>query len=262
MVVVAASKTPRPRLVTAPASCWRRATFPRASFPPLRRRSSLTGRSTQNGCRRLPRDARLLGPEHHLKPRARGSSQRASTGEDASGGGRRNSRRTENAQEAARRRRDTIRVTLPAEAILEATMEDPSKSPEPAPTAPCIAPDVERCLVHTGVPPRAPRSTRRCSRGCTTSARTTSSPKPSSSGWAGPRRHPPTSRPTWRRRKLFRAERDTLVFIASRMRAADFFMEGQRRGGATGMSVPRVALAAFLSTEIKAEVLGCRQKIR
>jgi len=36
-------------------------------------------------------------------------------------------------------------------------------------------------------------------------------------------------------REIFRAGRDALVFIASRMRAADFFVEGQRRGLAVGV---------------------------
>src|SRR5262249_23013108 len=35
--------------------------------------------------------------------------------------------------------------------------------------------------------------------------------------------------------EIFRAGRDALAFIASRMRAADFFVEGQRRGLAVGM---------------------------
>jgi benzylsuccinate CoA-transferase BbsE subunit len=35
--------------------------------------------------------------------------------------------------------------------------------------------------------------------------------------------------------QIFRAGRDALVFIASRMRAADFFLEGQRRGLAVGV---------------------------
>src|SRR5262249_2364004 len=97
-------------------------------------------RSTQNGRRRLPRDARLLRPEHHLKPRARGSSQRASTGEEASGGG----GETVGAQRTRRRQRGGAAPRCascsPLRRYSKATMEDPSKSLESAPDSPVHRP--------------------------------------------------------------------------------------------------------------------------
>ena len=107
----------------------------------------------------------------------------------------------------------------------------------PHPTPSCIAPDVEWCLVHTGVPPRSAKE------------------YATLLGWLhdlGAYEAFPEAvflemgrdrggvrladiATDVETREIFRAGRDALVFIASRMRAADFFVEGQRRGLAVGV---------------------------
>ena len=108
-------------------------------------------------------------------------------------------------------------------------------SPHPSP--PNLAPDVQGCLVHTGVPPRSAREFEALLAWLHDLGAHQDFPEAvfleMGRDRGGIRLADMFTDVVTQ--EIFRAGRDALTFIASRMRAADFFMEGQRRGLAVGM---------------------------
>ena len=107
----------------------------------------------------------------------------------------------------------------------------------PYPTPTCIAPDVEGCLVHTGVPPRSAKEFATLLAWLHDLGAYQDFPEAVFLEMGRDRggirlADIATDVET---QEIFRVGRDALVFIASRMRAADFFVEGQRRGLAVGV---------------------------
>ncbi len=107
----------------------------------------------------------------------------------------------------------------------------------PHPTASCIAPDVEGCLMHTGVPPRTAKEFATLLTWLHDLGAYEAFPEAVflEMGRARGGVRLADIATDVETREIFSAGRDALVFIASRMRAADFFVEGQRRGLAVGV---------------------------
>jgi crotonobetainyl-CoA:carnitine CoA-transferase CaiB-like acyl-CoA transferase len=107
----------------------------------------------------------------------------------------------------------------------------------PYPTPSSIAPDVEGSLVHTGVPPRSAREFATLLTWLHDLSVYEAFPETVFLEMGRDRGGIRLSdiATDVETQEIFRAGRDALVFIASRMRAADFFVEGQRRGLAVGV---------------------------
>ena len=107
----------------------------------------------------------------------------------------------------------------------------------PYPTPSCIAPDVEGSLVHTGVPPRSAKEFATLLAWLHDLGAYDEFPEAVFLEMGRDRGGVRLAdiMTDVETQQIFRVGRDALIFIASRMRAADFFVEGQRRGLAVGV---------------------------
>ena len=107
----------------------------------------------------------------------------------------------------------------------------------PYPTPSCIAPDVEGSLVHTGVPPRSAKEFAALLAWLHDLGAYEEFPEAVFLEMGRDRGGVRLAdiMTDVETQQIFRVGRDALIFIASRMRAADFFVEGQRRGLAVGV---------------------------